>query len=170
MSKRILNLGCGSDRRGTHRIDFVKTEATTDVCDLNGKLPYKSNFCDVVICKSVLEHILNLKIFVSEIHRVLKPGGELFLRIDNAAYLPFHLLESHEHNKIIDNGRSYEHKSSEDNHYHLFVESHLRRLFRDFKDVKVTYSHGGGNIINRALLSLLPGKLGKFHINLEARK
>ena len=168
--KKILNLGCGDDFYGTHRFDFVKTPATTEVGDLNGGLPYSDNYFDEVFCKSVIEHVLNLQIFVNEIHRVLKPGGRLFLRTDNAGYLPFHLLKSHEHNKIIAKGRAYSHKSDDDNHYHLFVESHLRALFKDFTNVKVRYTHGGRNLLNKILLSLLPKNMGKFHLDLYAIK
>ena len=137
---------------------------------MNKPLPYKKNFFDVIICRSVLEHILNLEIFVDEIYRVLKPGGKIILRTDNAAYLPFHLLKSHEHNKIIDEGRSYKHKSDEDNHYHLFVESHLRRLFRKFRNIRFNYFYGGRNALLRLVARLLPGKTGAFHIEMEAVK
>ena len=41
MAVKILNLGCGNDRYGIHRIDFFKNEATTEVADLSGRLPYK---------------------------------------------------------------------------------------------------------------------------------
>jgi SAM-dependent methyltransferase len=169
-AKKILNLGCGEETYGTHRIDFVKTKSATDIADLNGKLPYPSNFFDEVYSKSVIEHILNLKTFVSEIHRVLKKGGRVFILTDNAAYLPFHLFSSHEHNKIIEGGRSYSFMSNNDAHYHLFVESHLRKLFKEFRDIEVKYSHGGSTSFNRFLLSLLPKRLGKFHIKLYARK
>jgi len=41
-------------------------------------LPYEDNRFDVVICVDVLEHVSDLRKVISEIQRVLKPGG-LFL-------------------------------------------------------------------------------------------
>jgi 2-polyprenyl-6-hydroxyphenyl methylase/3-demethylubiquinone-9 3-methyltransferase len=38
-------------------------------------LPYEDNSFDVAICVDVLEHVRNLKQTISEIYRVLKPGG-----------------------------------------------------------------------------------------------
>lgn len=38
-------------------------------------LPYPNNFFDTVICVDVLEHVADLKQTVTEIYRVLKPGG-----------------------------------------------------------------------------------------------
>lgn len=38
-------------------------------------MPYPDNFFDVVLCVDVLEHIADLKQTITEIQRVLKPGG-----------------------------------------------------------------------------------------------
>ncbi len=76
MDRKILNLGCGNDMYGTHRIDVFKTSATTEVADINGKLPYPDNYFDEIYCKSVLEHIKNLGMFSDECFRVLR-GGEI---------------------------------------------------------------------------------------------
>jgi len=42
------------------------------------KLPYQDNTFDVVICVDVLEHVSDYYQVVSEIYRVLKPGGIFF--------------------------------------------------------------------------------------------
>jgi 2-polyprenyl-6-hydroxyphenyl methylase / 3-demethylubiquinone-9 3-methyltransferase len=39
------------------------------------QLPYADSAFDVVVCVDVLEHVADLQKTVSEIHRVLKPGG-----------------------------------------------------------------------------------------------
>jgi SAM-dependent methyltransferase len=43
------------------------------------KLPYPSNFFDVVYSKSVIEHMIDPLIFISECFRVLKPGGKIIV-------------------------------------------------------------------------------------------
>jgi len=164
--KRILNLGCGNDFYGTDRVDFVKTCATTKVCDLEEKLPFEDKTFDEVYCKSVLEHIRNLKTFISEIYRVLKKGGKLYVRTDHSGYMPTHLFKKHEHNKSL----HYSYQDIEDKHYHHFVESHLRFLFKDFQIDKIVYVYGGGSIIKKVLAKLLPKNLGVVHLDLCATK
>jgi len=167
--KRILNIGCGNESYGTDRIDFVKTNTTTKVCNFEkGKLPYPSNYFDEIYCKSVIEHIKNLGNLIDEIHRVLKSGGKIWIRTDYAGYIAWHISKKHEHNFILNN--AYGHKSMEDAHYHLFVESHLRFLFKRFKNIKINYFYGGRNGFIRLIMKILPFNLGAFHIDLEAIK
>jgi len=45
-------------------------------------LPFGNREIDVVVCISVLEHIPNFEVTISEMARVLKPGGALILTID----------------------------------------------------------------------------------------
>jgi len=47
-------------------------------------LPYTDNHFDVVVCDSLLEHTLNPKHLMTEIQRVLCPGGTLILAVPNA--------------------------------------------------------------------------------------
>ncbi len=44
-------------------------------------IPYKDNFFDVVLASDVLEHIYDTKTALSELARVLKPGGELIITV-----------------------------------------------------------------------------------------
>lgn len=46
-------------------------DVKADICDL----PFEENTFDVVFCNHVLEHIIDDKKAMSELHRVLKPGG-----------------------------------------------------------------------------------------------
>lgn len=152
IKKKILNLGCGNDYHGTHRIDVFKTAATTEVADLNGKLPYPNNYFDEIYCKSVIEHIKNLETFSDECYRVLKNKGKIWIRTDNAGFMLLHLWKRHEHNKAYEklfNNNPFGHKQKkreiEDHHYHLFVTSHLHFLFSKFRNHKFSYFYGGSN-------------------------
>lgn len=51
------------------------------------KLPFKSSSFDLVVCTEVLEHVVNPENVVSEIRRVLKPGGEAVIEMDSGNLL-----------------------------------------------------------------------------------
>lgn len=57
----------------------------TEICSLNEKLPYKNDFFDVVIAYHVIEHLVNVRLFVSEIHRILKKNGYVIIGTPNLA-------------------------------------------------------------------------------------
>jgi ubiquinone/menaquinone biosynthesis C-methylase UbiE len=66
----------------THGVDI---SAYTDYTDItfniyDGKiLPYDNASFDMITCLMVLHHIDNIKILISEIHRVMKPNGIIIL-------------------------------------------------------------------------------------------
>ena len=49
-----------------------------DICDMGC---YKDNIYDFIICNHVLEHVIDENKALSELHRVLKPGGKLILQV-----------------------------------------------------------------------------------------
>lgn len=53
--------------------------------DLNESLPFKDDFFDVIHADQVIEHIAFLDKFVSEIYRVLKPGGYVIIGTENGS-------------------------------------------------------------------------------------
>ncbi len=57
------------------RLSFVKGDA--------GKLPFESNFFDLIFSNCVLEHIKDDEGVLAEISRCLKPGGKLIMTFPN---------------------------------------------------------------------------------------
>lgn len=53
--------------------------------DLGKKFPYPSNYFDIVHGNQVIEHISDSDSFLSEVYRVLKPGGYAVLSTENAS-------------------------------------------------------------------------------------
>jgi ubiquinone/menaquinone biosynthesis C-methylase UbiE len=53
--------------------------------DLNHSIPLSHNSIDVIIASDVLEHLVNPYVFISEMFRVLKPGGYIILDTPNLA-------------------------------------------------------------------------------------
>jgi SAM-dependent methyltransferase len=55
-------------------------------------LPYEDASVDAVLCNQVLEHLKNIWLPMSEMHRVLRPGGHAVLSVPNLASL---------HNRVL---------------------------------------------------------------------
>ncbi|MEP7017984.1 MAG: class I SAM-dependent methyltransferase [Actinomycetota bacterium] len=59
----------------------VARVAGLDVLSMAAPLPFASASFDTVLCTSVLEHVHDAEAVVSEIARILKPGGRLIITI-----------------------------------------------------------------------------------------
>lgn len=57
-----------------------------------GRLPWADGSVDVVVCNQVLEHLKNVWLPMTEMHRVLRPGGHAILSVPNLASL---------HNRVL---------------------------------------------------------------------
>jgi methionine biosynthesis protein MetW len=58
----------------------------------DGNLPLKNNSIDGAVCLETIEHIFDADNVLSEINRVLKPGGELIISTPNVMYIYYRLL------------------------------------------------------------------------------
>jgi len=77
-----LNLGCGHDcREGWVNLDIKERDGVDVVHDLNKvPLPFENEEFDYVLCQDILEHV-NVIPLINEIHRILKKGGILKIRV-----------------------------------------------------------------------------------------
>lgn len=99
---KFLDLGCDDgnwtlsiakkmDTKDVFGVDYIdkalkKAKAkkiTVKKADLNGKLPFNSNFFDIIHANQVIEHLYDTDIFAKEIYRVLKPGGYAVISTEN---------------------------------------------------------------------------------------
>ena len=65
--------------------EAIKKGIKVNICNLNEKLPYKNNLFDVVIAYHIIEHLVNVRLFVAEIYRVLKKNGYVIIGTPNLA-------------------------------------------------------------------------------------
>ena len=111
--KQVLELGCGEGYGmqilSPHTKQYIAVDKkkpgarffTRNISFQRCRLPFLVNFgdnsFDTIICFQVIEHIKNDNKLLSEIKRVLKPGGQLLLttpnRLTSLTRNPFHVRE-----------------------------------------------------------------------------
>jgi len=77
-----INLGSGNSdlSQNITNMDMFSYENVDVACDIS-KIPIADNSVDYIFNVAVLEHVPNPELVVSEIKRVLKPGGVVYSRI-----------------------------------------------------------------------------------------
>ena len=93
-----------------------------DVCEL----PFSDSSFDIVLAFHILEHLLSedREKAVSEIKRVLVPGGKAFIRVFSVGDMRFGKGKEIEKNTFMRGNQLA---------YHYFTERELEDLFSDFK-------------------------------------
>lgn len=126
-SMTILDAGCGSGRNmrwlakqgakicgcdlSTEALEMALQntglwESDFKIADLD-KLPYENDSFDVIICSAVLHFARSKQHFmamVSELHRTLKPGGYLFVRMTSSFGLPQNYISQGNDNYLLADG------------------------------------------------------------------
>jgi SAM-dependent methyltransferase len=62
------------------------------LADLESGIDYPDASFDVIFCSEVIEHIVSPEILVSEMSRLLRPGGQIVLSTPNSAFWLYRLL------------------------------------------------------------------------------
>ena len=128
--KKILNVGCGKDTYGTDFIDVYPERKEVKKCDIDKeKFPYKNNIFDEIYSSFVFEHLKNPASTLKEMVRVLKKGGKLIIKTDNAGWWGYHNSKSKF--KVHYGGYFFEGHGDKDRHYSLFTIHHLENHFED---------------------------------------
>lgn len=145
-------------------------------------LPYKANFFDIVSANQIIEHLIDVDLFMSEIHRVLKPKGYLILSTENlsswhnlfALFMGWQAF-SQNISKVKNVGnplRIWGDKIGEDIHRQIFTFRGLKELAQVHK-FKIENTFGAGYYPFFGTLSSLLSKADPIHcafIGFKARK
>lgn len=79
-SARIVNIGSGISRYDDRVINVdITPQTNVDIVASAYALPFASGSIDLVICESLFEHLEQPERAVREMHRILKPGGTLYV-------------------------------------------------------------------------------------------
>lgn len=93
---RVLDAGCGEgvlidEYAGRLAIEGIDPNYSSDLVRLGSltALPYGDSAFDRALCLDVLEHLTfeEQPKALAELHRVIRPGGELFVSVPNLAHL-----------------------------------------------------------------------------------
>lgn len=132
MSKIRLNLGCGDNViEGWENYDLHPSCGDVKPLDLNYlPLPFPDNHADRIRVSQVLEHLeCHPFEFIQECHRILKPGGTLFVGLPSFSHSLPHLRGYHPEgymNVVIDSGYS------DNESYHSRAMFRLEKMEREF--------------------------------------
>lgn len=83
---KLIDLGCNDQhiKKATEESGLEYFGLDIDKCNFNSdKLPFENNSIDIAISLAVIEHIDNVDFYISQIKRVLKPGGLIYLSTPN---------------------------------------------------------------------------------------
>lgn len=125
----IINIGAGAEvvREDVVNLDIIPYKGVRAVADVHD-LPFKDGSVDAIVAESMLEHVKDPIRAVAEMHRVLKPGGLVYIVV------PF----------II----GY-HSSPGD--YYRWTTSGFRELMRNFKEKELGIAVGPTNALTYIL-------------------
>src|SRR3989344_4105329 len=112
-------------------MDYDKNTGAHIIGDIHN-IPLENCTIDAIICHSVLEHVASPERAVCEMHRILRPGGKIFVQVPSI--YPYHARKGHYPD------------------YWRFFDHTLNILFKDFS--KVEYFKRGGYF--KALFFFLP--------------
>jgi SAM-dependent methyltransferase len=99
-----LDLGCGIRPREEIRPNGIYLDAVhfrgVDVVNSRARLPLRDSSVDAVVSLAVFEHLPDPFAMAAELHRVLKPGGSIW--IETAFLQPMHADPGHYFNMTIE--------------------------------------------------------------------
>lgn len=81
--KNKLQIGVRGRKNGP---DWVSVDLydTSDLIDYNydiQNLPFEDNHFDCIVCNAILEHVPEPELAIYEMHRILRPGGQIWIEV-----------------------------------------------------------------------------------------
>ena len=157
--ERVLDLGCGTGdlaadlaHGGARVIAVDVAQAALDragarhpeldlrLLPIDGPLPFDDGAFDAVWSSEVIEHVADTARWLSEVRRVLEPGGRVLLT-----------TPSHGRLRLLAGGIERYSQPLGD-HLHLYTARSLRELLRDFGFGEIEVRAAGGPPLARRLL------------------
>ncbi len=144
---QVVDVGCGNGAfirqlcehgyASVSGVEAVRYPASGDLpvvtADVSRDLlPWRDGSCGAVTAWEVLEHLENPRHLVREAHRVLAPGGCLFVSLPNALHLMSRLM-------FLRQGNLPRWTAAND-HYNIFTRDVFRKIFlKEFALLEIAY-------------------------------
>jgi len=133
-----LNLGCGGDvKKGWLNCDLVDGPGVDKVFDASQvPLPFDDNSVDEILVSHVLEHIPTWESTVTDMARILKPGGLLTVRVPYGVnFTTYHVryFGPETLDIFIENGRSVPSVAFDNCHQVPFQNPPFRLIKREIR-------------------------------------
>ncbi|NPV01305.1 MAG: class I SAM-dependent methyltransferase [Brevinematales bacterium] len=171
---KIIDLGCGPGHlcKSIHEKGFpvigvdisenslklVREKGIPTIkADLQEKLPFKDDELDILVASEVVEHIFDTETFMSELKRVMKPGGSIIITTPNVASLARRFLLFFGKNPYLD----YK-LSGTAGHVRYFTFKNMRDFARQFGlkvvslETDAVNLSGSGKLYSRLLGKIFP--------------
>jgi 2-polyprenyl-3-methyl-5-hydroxy-6-metoxy-1,4-benzoquinol methylase len=156
---RVLDLGCGQGdltevlaETGAHPLGVEVAEAAVrrarrrhpqlrfELAPIDGPLPLQDTTFDVVWASEVIEHVADTARWLSEVRRVLVPGGRLLVTTPNHARVPLALHGVQRYSEPLGD------------HLHLYSAGSLRTVLEEFDFTHIKIARRDGPPLLRRLL------------------
>lgn len=92
---RVLHIGCGTDGGFGTRLDISAEVRPEIIADLNAPLPFLPNTWDGAIALNIVEHLQDPLSVITELHRVVRPGGLVAMLVPHFASSARHVDPTH---------------------------------------------------------------------------
>ena len=133
-------LGAEVAEAAVRRARAAHPELEFRLVPIDGSLPLQDNSFDVVWATEVIEHVADTGRWLSEVRRVLKPGGRVLLTTPSHGRLRVALGGIERFSQPLGD------------HLHLYTRASLTRLLREFGFGEVSVRAAGGPPFWRRLL------------------
>jgi len=195
--RRTLEVGCGT---GTDLLQFLRAGAVAQAIDLSSQsaalararlrfagfesgrvvlsdaenLPFPDNHFDLVYSWGVLHHTPDTIRAVNEVHRVLRPGGEICIMLYHRwsllslqFYLRFGLLRARPFHSLDEIMAAHQESPGTK----VYTRAQLKDLFAQFQHVQVQpiltpydFQYGRDRFLPRWVRLFMPSSLGYFMV------
>jgi ubiquinone/menaquinone biosynthesis C-methylase UbiE len=156
---RVLDLGCGQGdltavlaETGAHPVGVEIAEAAVsrarrrhpqlrfELAPVDGRLPFDDNTFDAVWASEVIEHVADTARWLSEVRRVLLPGGRVLITTPNHGRVALLLHGVERYSEPLGD------------HLHLYSAGSLHTLLEEFDFTQIEIARRDGPPLLRRLL------------------
>ena len=102
-----VDIDTGALSLGKRNAERLQVTVNYSIADLNGAIGFRSDSFHSVLSYCVLEHLSNPEVFLTEVYRILRPGGAMAISVDSFSHPSISDKFKKTHAKVCDVKRYY---------------------------------------------------------------